>query len=77
MKKIEMIADHLVDGSIRPIRFRIIEDDQSNVVKIERLIHENKLKDKNEYKCEVIINEIKRVVILLFKKDSTTWYLKD
>lgn len=77
MKEIEMIADHLVDGSIRPIRFRIIENEQINVVKIERLIHENKLKDKNEYKCEVIINEIKRVVILLFKKDSTTWYLKD
>lgn len=77
MTKIEMIADHLVDGSIRPIRFRIIENEQINVVKIERLIHENKLKDKNEYKCEVIVNEIKRVVILQFQKDSTTWYLKD
>lgn len=77
MKEIEMIADHLVDGSIRPIRFRIIENEQINVVKIERLIHENKLKGKNEYKCEVIINEVKRIVILQFQKDSTTWYLKD
>jgi hypothetical protein len=77
-KPIEMIAFFDMDGAPRPIRFRMMDED-NNVIKIDRIITMNKEKlAGNEmlvYCCESNIEGIQKIYELKFEIKSCKWIL--
>ena len=76
MENIDVIAYIDKNGDIRPMKVRLQENEELIVFKINRLIHANKGKFENTYKCEVIINDIVRVLTLIYNLNTTKWYIK-
>lgn len=78
MKEIEMISYSTVEGKIKPIRFRLVAEDETLiVVKIDRILYqdENPREDNVKYRCEVVIQGLKYAVDLYYYKTLMKWYL--
>lgn len=79
MQEIEMIAYNNVEGKMRPLRFRLISEDESLVVvKIDRILfnQDNVREGTIKYRCEVVIQGLKRPVDIYFNKSQMKWYLQ-
>lgn len=78
MKEVEVIATFLKDGTIKPFRFRLIEDDSFIVINISRILYFD-VDRKNEYikyKCECVVQNKMRIIDVFFYKNKFTWYVK-
>jgi hypothetical protein len=79
-KIIEVVSYFKPDGEIKPIRFRIMEDDEHwEVVKIKRVLQQDMVKTKSYshviFRCEAIVHECKRYLVIKFDMKSFKWYL--
>lgn len=80
MKPIEMIAWFTTDKKPIPLRYRIVdENDTYRVIKIEKVlfVEEEKLGGNRMfiYRCESKINNFNRIYELKYEVDSCKWYL--
>ncbi|MDP4144401.1 MAG: hypothetical protein Q8936_07955 [Bacillota bacterium] len=79
-KPIQMIAWFTEEGTPKPIRFRICnEDDTYSVIKIDRIICSNLEKLAGNpmliFKCQSIIKGVERVYELKYELNSCKWIL--
>lgn len=80
-KPIEMIAIFNKDGKIKPIRFRLMnENGQYNVIKVEQVNVINKEKYQGIWHyiflCEIILNCRQRLCEIVYNTETMKWYLK-
>jgi hypothetical protein len=74
-KKIEVIAYFDIDGSIKPIKFRIEENDTYKVIKIEKIIS-TQLEDRILiFKCSSIISDREVIFEIKYDIENFTWIL--
>lgn len=80
-KPIEMIAVFGKEGSIKPVRFRIVTEDESEqVIKIAGIKHayEEKLPDKSvmrKYLCFIEVNDVQRLCEVGYNTKTMKWIL--
>lgn len=78
-KKIEMIAYFDEDGKIKPIKFRLKEDDSYNVVIINKIISVEMEKLCGNkmwvYTCSAVINKVEKIFEIKLDIEKTTWIL--
>lgn len=78
-KKIEMIAYFKQDGKINPIRFRIEEEDKSEVIKISKImdIQLEKLCGNKMwvFTCIAVIEGIEKIFELKYDVENCSWVL--
>lgn len=74
-KKIEVVAYFDIDGSIKPIKFRIEENDTYKVIKIEKVIS-TQLEDKVLiFKCNSTIGDREIIFEIKYDIEKFTWLL--
>ncbi|WP_243156051.1 hypothetical protein [Clostridium sp. C2-6-12] len=74
-KEIEVIAYFDIDGSIKPIKFRIDENDTYKVIKIEKIIS-TQLEDRILlFKCSSFISDREVIFEIKYDIDNFTWIL--
>lgn len=78
-KRGEMIAYFEEDGKIKPIRFRIKEDQQFKVVKINKIITVDSEKLCGNkmwvYTCSAVIDNCERIFELKYDIEKCIWIL--
>jgi hypothetical protein len=78
-KKIEMVAQFNKDGLLRPIRFRISENDTEKVIPIKLLKYATDEKIEGiryrRFVCMVEIEEIQKLCEVTFRPDTMEWRL--
>lgn len=79
-KPIEMIAWFAQDGTIHPIRFRILNDQETlQVIKVDKIISIHKEKKAgnpvNIYKCQSAINGVHKIFELKYELNTCSWIL--
>lgn len=79
-KNVAMVAVHNTDGSIRPIRFRITNEDESQqVVKVETIrTHSREKIEKQLYTiftCFIHVNGIQMLCEIRYCHETCKWYL--
>ncbi|SHH45728.1 hypothetical protein [Clostridium grantii] len=79
-KIIEVVSYFTVNGEIKPIRFRITEDDgYSEVVRIKRVLQKDMVKSKVDphvvFRCEALVNDSRKYLVIKFDMKSCRWYL--
>ena len=79
-KSIEMVAVTDKDGTIKPIRFRIItENEEMQVIKIKGLRQTEDIKIGNDkarkFTCLIELNERQRLCEITYILASSKWYL--
>ncbi len=80
MQPIEMIAWFKIEGTPRPVRCRLIkEDETAQVIKIDHILSiERERRAGNPmivYTCQSLIGNEQRVYELKYEIASCTWYL--
>lgn len=75
MKSIDVIVVTDFEGFIKPIRFRVEEDGEYQVVRVKRLLFVDKLRDYLVYKVECSVNCILKKIELRFYNSECKWYL--
>ena len=79
-RPIEMIATFTKNGIVRPAKFRMQTEEQSEIViKVERIIAQNLEKLAGNkmlvYRCQSIINGRERIYELKYELDTCKWVL--
>lgn len=78
-RSIEMIAHNKPDGSIRPLRFRMNEEDELQVIKVDKVFTSRmeKIDGKLTYvfSCMVALNGINHMCEIRYDMMSTQWRL--
>ncbi len=78
-KKVEMIAYFEEDGKIKPIRFRLKEDDGYKVIKINKIItiEMEKLCGNKMwvYTCSAVINNMEKIFEIKYDIEGCSWML--
>lgn len=78
-KEIDMLAQFNKNGSIRPIRFRIEENDEQQVIKIKTIKHvdeQGNFKQKiRKFSCDVEVNGVTKNCEIIFDLLSLEWKL--
>lgn len=78
-KPIEMIAHNKPDGSIRPLRFRIMENDELKVLKIDKIFTSSIAKIEGiptyVFSCMVTANGINHMCEIRYDMNNTRWRL--
>lgn len=79
-KKIDMISWTSKDGSVTPVRFRLEENGETIIIKVERIIQTDKNKFGGSptlsFLCSSIIDGIEKIYELTCNCDSQKWLLK-
>ena len=80
VKPIEVVSWTDINGNIRPLRFKIINEDESiSVLKIERVCYIDKEKFAGNnllvFNCQSIINGIEKQYELKYELSSCKWIL--
>lgn len=74
-KGIEVVAYFDIDGSIKPLKFRIEENDTYKVIKIEKIIS-TQLEDRILiFKCSSIIGDREMIFEIKYDIEQFTWIL--
>lgn len=74
-KKIEIVAYFDTDGRIKPLKFRLEEDDVYKVIKIEKVIS-TQLEDKMLiFNCSTTIEEREKIFEIKYDIEKFTWVL--
>ncbi|MBL4931788.1 MULTISPECIES: hypothetical protein [Clostridium] len=79
-KTIEMIAWFTEDGTPRPIRFKVKNEDESTtVIKVDRVLYKEKEKIAGNpmilFRCQSVINEASRVYELKYEMNTCKWLI--
>jgi hypothetical protein len=81
-KEIDCICNFDKEGKQRPVRIRLKDENESyQVIDIDKLLHmeEEKIggtKDKvRKFRCECVINGVKRIIELKYDLPSMCWLL--
>lgn len=78
-RKIEMIAYFKDDGAIKPIRFRIEEENKCEVIKINKIIKTDIEKFCGNkmyvFTCSAVIKDIEKVFEIKYDVEKCTWIL--
>lgn len=78
-KKIEMIAYFDKDGKVKPLRFRLEEDDANTVVKINKIITIEMEKYCGNkmlvYTCSAVINGVEKIFEIKYDIEGHRWIL--
>lgn len=78
-KRVEMIAYFEEDGKIKPIRFRVREDDAYKVIKIKKIItiEMEKLCGNKMwvYTCSAVINNVEKIFEIKYDIEGCYWML--
>lgn len=78
-KKIEMIAYFKKDGKINPIRFKIEEENQCEVIKIGKIISTDLEKLCGNkmwvFTCSAVIGNVEKIFELKYDVDGCSWLL--
>lgn len=79
MKPVEMIAHHTTEGSLRPIRFRFMEEEAYVTVQVKRVITATREKINGRHTlvflCESAIRGVLRPYELKYDVEAMRWYL--
>lgn len=62
------------EGNMRPLRFRIEENDEQIVIRVKNFFGAIKLRDREIYNCECSINNMMRMAKLFFYPEEKKWY---
>lgn len=74
-KGIEVVAYFDIDGSIKPLKFRIEENDTYKVIKIEKIIS-TQWEDKILiFKCSSVIGDREMIFKIKYDIEKFTWIL--
>ena len=78
-KSIEMISQTSKDGTIKPLRFRIKENEVLQVVFIKRVAQAEDIRIGNSvarrFLCDIEINSTMRKCEIVYVLDQMIWYL--
>jgi hypothetical protein len=78
-REIEMIASHDREGNIRPIRFRITEDEENRFVPVNKVVKQTKEKFEGQeyikFTCLVTVNELQVLSEIKYILKSCKWIL--
>lgn len=78
-KPIEMIAWFTKEGLPHPIRFRIIDEDTLQIIKVDKIILRDKEKIAGNqfiiFNCQSNINGFEKIYQLKFETDTCKWIL--
>ena len=74
-KEIEVIAYFDSDGKIKPLRFRIEEDDIYKVIKIENVISTQLQDKKLVLNCSSTIGNSEKIFEIKYDTEKFTWIL--
>ena len=80
VKPIEVVSWTDTKGNINPVRFKIVNDDESNsVVKIDKVITIDKEKLAGNlmlvYKCQSVVNGADKLYEIKYELSSCRWIL--
>lgn len=79
MKPIRMISVTDFDGSIRPIRFQVEQQEELITIKVDHINqqHNEKLAGIGTiiYRCQSVINNVERVYELKYEVPTHKWFL--
>lgn len=62
------------EGNMRPLRFRIEENDEQVVIRVKNFFDPIKLRDREIYNCECSINNVMKMAELFFYPEEKRWY---
>lgn len=79
-KSVEMVVVHNKDGSMRPIRFRLTAEDESEqVIKVDTIRTRDKEKVEKQtysiYTCIIHINNIQQLCEIRYQHETCKWFL--
>ena len=78
-KSIEVIAFFEKDGGVKPLRFRISEDDEEKVIKINRVVNREieKLAGNvmEKFVCIASVNGVERIFEIKYELLTKKWIL--
>lgn len=79
-KPVEMIFSSSPEGQLRPYRFRIKDEEESlHTVKVTNILSVEHTKIAGEkkqiFRCEVIINDMRKICELRYHQDKCYWEL--
>jgi hypothetical protein len=79
MKLIEVITKHSIDGIIRPEKYRITEDGETVVVRIDKILTRNEEKSDGCHElifgCQGVINGCIKNFELKYRVPECQWFL--
>ena len=79
MSPIEMITTHSKEGIIRPERYRIMEDEEAIVVRIDKILTRNEEKSAGcrelIFGCQGVINGYMKNFELKYRVSVCQWFL--
>ena len=61
-------------GNMRPLRFRIEENDEHIVIRVKNFFGAIKLRDREIYNCGCSINNVMKMAKLFFYPEEKRWY---
>ncbi|MDR5659009.1 hypothetical protein RH915_05865 [Serpentinicella sp. ANB-PHB4] len=80
MVEIEVVSLCDLEGHTKPLRFRVIENKESKIIKVDKVLFVDINKylsfSPQVYKCESVIRDQRKVYELLYFKDENKWKLK-
>ncbi|EKQ56409.1 MULTISPECIES: hypothetical protein [unclassified Clostridium] len=74
-KSIEVVAYFDTDGRIKPIKFRIEENDGYKVIKISKIISTDLENKMLVFRCSSVIGEKEIIFELKYDPENCTWIL--
>lgn len=80
IKPVDMIAWYTHEGIINPLKFRIQDDKNENVIlNVDKIFKRNQVKSAGKvvrvYDCQSLINGIDKLFQLRYEVEACTWYL--
>lgn len=78
MQSCDVITEHMENGHVIPLKFRIRECDEYNVFTIKSFVELPQTygqKGIKRYRCKIVMNDVLRECELIFYKDTMKWIL--
>lgn len=76
-KPIEMIASYDIEGNIKPLRYKVVENDMNNVVEVEHVLKSNNMPYNGMmctfFTCKSVINGKMKLYELVYLRDTCVW----
>jgi len=74
-KEIEVIAYFDSDGRIKPLKFRIEEDGNYQIIKISKIISASIENRMIVFNCNSVIGEVEKIFEIKYDIENCTWIL--
>lgn len=78
-KPVEMIASFTREGILRPIRYRLMDEDEEVVVNVDQVLTRAEEKDGRDrvmlFRCQSVVGGVQKVFELKFEVQTGKWLL--